>query len=51
MGRMVKRLCYKICVVKVGVTPKGKGSDGLAAMMLCNVGFTVVGSYPKISDN
>jgi hypothetical protein len=35
----------------MGITPKGKGNDGLAALMLCVVGFGVVGSYPKFSDN
>jgi hypothetical protein len=51
MGIVVQRLRYKICVVKVGITPKGKGSDGLGALMLCNVGFAIIGSYPEFPDN
>jgi hypothetical protein len=47
----VQRLHYKICVAKVGINPKENGNDGLVALMLCIVGFTVVGSYPEIPDN
>jgi hypothetical protein len=48
---IVQRLHHGICIGKIGINPKENGNDDLAALMLCIVGFTIVGSYPEIPDN
>jgi hypothetical protein len=36
--------------VKIGISPKENGKDDSAVIMLCIVGFSIIGSYPEIPD-